>query len=132
MDNKCSILLVDDDKFLLEMYRKKFEESGATVTVAVGSEEALAQLREGTSFELVVLDVIMPTMDGLELLAVIRKEGLASKAKIVMLTNESDPEKIQKAKAIGIDGYIVKATRIPSEVVEETFKIANIKLNKSA
>lgn len=119
-------MLVDDDKFLLEMYRKKFQQSGAEVEVAVGSAEALSKLREGKKPDILILDIIMPTMDGLELLGTIRQEKLAENSVVIMLTNESDRDKIEKAKALGIKGYIVKATSIPSEVVDEAIKIANL------
>lgn len=130
MEKKYSVLLVDDDKFLLDMYRKKFDQSGLSVDVSVGSEDALAKLREGAKPDILVLDIIMPGIDGLELLALIRQEQLVPNAIVIMLTNESDREKIEKAKSLGIKGYIVKATSIPSEVVEEAIKIANINLKK--
>ena len=66
----------------------------------------------------------MPGMDGIELLEVIRKEKLAPSAAVIMLTNESDHERIEKAKSLGIKGFIVKAMSIPSEVVDEALKIA--------
>src|SRR3990167_5670775 len=77
--------------------------------------------------EVLEMDIIMPSMDGVELLATIRKEKLSPDSVVIMLTNESSPEKIEKAKKLGIKGYIVKATRIPTEVVEEAVKIANLK-----
>ena len=126
MANEYTVLIVDDDKFLLEMYRKKFEQAGARVEVAVGSEEALAKLRDGTCPSVLILDIIMPNMDGLELLSTIRKESLAKDSIIIMLTNESDADKIEEAKALGVRGYIVKATSIPSEVVDKTLKIAGL------
>jgi CheY-like chemotaxis protein len=113
------ILLVDDDKFLLEMYASKFKTMGYNISTAVGSEDALNKLRGGDTPDVLVLDIIMPQMDGLELLETIRKESLVPNAKVVMLTNETDPAKIEKAKSLGIVGYIVKATLIPSEVVDE-------------
>ena len=129
MPKSYSVLLVDDDRFLLDMYRKKFQENGAEVDVAVGSHEALGKLREGKSPDILLLDVIMPTMDGVELLEAIRKDKLAQSSTIIMLTNESDKNKIEEAKKLGIKGYIVKATSIPSEVVEEALKIANLAKN---
>ena len=131
-EKKYSVLLVDDDKFLLEMYRKKFESRVGKVELAIGAEEALAKLREaGTPKpDILILDIIMPNIDGLELLAIIRKENLAPNSVVIMLTNESDHDKIEKAKTLGIKGYIVKATSIPSEVVDETLKIANLELKK--
>ncbi len=130
MDNKLTVLLVDDDKFLLEMYRKKFEQSNFEVTLAVGSEDALAKLRNGATPNILMLDVIMPTMDGIELLQTVRTEKLCPDAVVIMLTNESDHDRIEEAKALGINGYIVKATTIPSEVVDEVAKIAGLTLNK--
>ena len=127
MSKKYSILIVDDDKFLLDMYRRKFEHDGATVDVAVGSEETLAKLRDGAKPDILILDIIMPGMDGVELLEAIRKEKLAPDSVVIMLTNESDTDKIEKAKSLGIKGYIVKATSVPTEVVEEVWKIAGLK-----
>ena len=127
MDKKHTVLIVDDDKFLLDMYRKKFEQDGTVVDVAVGSEEALAKLRGGAKPEILILDIIMPNMDGLELLETIRKEKLVSEAIVVMLTNESDRDKIERAKSLGISGYIVKATSIPTEVVEKVWEIVSSK-----
>ena len=126
MNNKHSVLIVDDDKFLLDMYRKKFERQGVAVDVAVGSAEALAKLRGGAKPDILILDVIMPEIDGIELLETIRKEKLVPDAVVIMLTNESNRDKIEKAKSLGIKSYIVKATTIPSEVVEEAMKAANL------
>lgn len=128
MNKKYTVFLVDDDKFLLEMYRKKFEQYGAEVEIADGSEKALTRLREGATPDILILDIIMPSMDGLDLLATIRKENLSPNSTVIMLTNESDREKIERAKSLGIKGYIVKATSIPSEVVDEALKIANLGL----
>ncbi len=125
MEKKYSVLMVDDDKFLLDMYRRKFEQKGIAPDLAVGSADALQKLREGANPDIVVLDIIMPGMDGLELLEAMRSEGLASESLVIMLTNESESSKIEKAKALGVAGYIVKATSIPSEVVEEILKIAD-------
>ena len=127
MDKKYTIMLVDDDKFLLDMYCKKFERDGAEVSVAVGPEDALSKLRGGLKPEILVLDIIMPGMDGIELLEAIRKEKLAPDATVVMLTNESNRERIEKAQTLGIKGYIVKATTIPTEVVAKIKEIANLK-----
>ncbi|MFZ2484368.1 MAG: response regulator [Minisyncoccia bacterium] len=126
MSKKCTVLIVDDDKFLLDMYRKKFEQEGATVDVAVGSDEALTKIRDGAKPDILILDIIMPSMDGLELLELIRKENLVPESAVIMLTNESDQERIEKAKSLGIKGYIVKATSIPSEVVERVWEIVGI------
>lgn len=125
MKKAYTVLLVDDDKFLLEMYQKKFDKSGIKAELSVGSQEALSKLRGGSKYDILVFDIIMPVMDGIELLETVRKEKLAEGSIIVMLTNESQSERIEKAKSLGVAGYIVKATSIPSEVVEEIIKIAD-------
>lgn len=122
-EKKYTVLIVDDDKFLLDMYAMKFKALGHEAHVAVGPTEALTKLRGGETPDALILDIIMPSMDGLELLETIRKENLSPKSAVVMLTNESDPAKIEKAKSFNIAGYIVKATSIPSEVVEQVIGI---------
>lgn len=114
-----SILLVDDDKFLLDMYALKFSKDGFKVLSATCSEDALKILNEGPEPDIVVLDIIMPGMNGLDLLAEIRKENLLKKALVVMLTNQGFSEEIEKAKKLDVNGYIIKATTIPSEVLSE-------------
>ena len=115
------ILLIDDDRFLLDMYTIKFQKSGLEVDNAPGSAAALQKLREGCTTDIILLDIIMPTMDGLSLLEIIRKEKLAEGAVIIMLTNQADDE--EKAKKIGIDGFIIEAMSIPSEGVSKVLDI---------
>ncbi len=71
----------------------------------------------------ILLDIIMPGMTGLETIEMIRKENLATKSKIIVLSNQVQSYDITKAKNLSIDGYIMKAESIPSEVLTETIKI---------
>ena len=127
MNKKYSILIVDDDKFLLEMYKKKFDQLGITLDISVGSNDALTKLRGGLVPDIMVFDIIMPGMDGIELLETVRKENLSPKSTVIMLTNESDSKTIERAKELGIEGYIVKATSVPSEVAAQVIHIADKK-----
>ena len=113
------ILIVDDDKFLLNMYSIKFQKEKFEVTVASDGLEAFNKLKDGFVPDAIVLDIVMPVMDGLEFLEKIRTEGLAKDATLLILSNQGQSSDIDKAKRLGIDGYIVKATTIPSEVVTE-------------
>ena len=121
-------MLVDDDHFLLDIYSLKFKTQGLNIVTADGSSEALEKIRNGDNPDIILLDIIMPTMDGLELLKIIRDEKLVPLAVIIMLTNQSD--EMEKAKELGVDGYIIKATSIPSEVVSQVMEIYN-KKNKN-
>jgi len=117
------ILLVDDDKFLIDMYALKFSQMGWDVDTALGSMDALTKLREGLSPSVIVTDILMPAMDGFELLQTIKKEKIAQEAKIIVLSNKGEAADIDKAISLGADGYIVKASAVPSEVVEQVEKI---------
>ncbi|MDD5152742.1 MAG: response regulator [Candidatus Pacebacteria bacterium] len=118
-----TIFVVDDDKFLLDMYTVKFKEKGFNVIQAFGSTEALEKLRGGLNPDVILLDVVMPMIDGFELFGIIREEKLAADAKIVMLSNLSQSADIEKAKSLGAKGYIVKALAVPSEVVERVLVV---------
>ncbi|MEI6553758.1 MAG: response regulator [bacterium] len=117
------VLIVDDDSFLLNMYSIKFTNSGFDVTLAGNGQTAIDKLREGCKLDVILMDIVMPVMDGLEALSVIRKEGLAKKSAIMILSNQGQPSDIEKAKSFDIDGYIVKATSIPSEIVTEVYNL---------
>ncbi|MCC2630597.1 MAG: two component transcriptional regulator, two-component system, OmpR family, response regulator [Candidatus Paceibacter sp.] len=123
MESDQKILIVDDDTFLLNMYSMKFKNSGYEVTTIQSGKEALTKIQEGYAPDIILLDVIMPVLDGLELLAEIRKEKLVPNATIIMLTNQSDTVDIEKAKSYNVNGYIVKATTIPSDVITQVTAI---------
>lgn len=120
-NSQIKILLIDDDKFLLDMYSLKFKKSGLEIDTSSSSVAALEKIRGGGVYDIVVMDIIMPGMDGLELLKTIRQEKLVPNSTIIMLTNQADD--VEKAKALGVDGYIIKATTIPSEVVDQVLSI---------
>jgi CheY-like chemotaxis protein len=125
MATPLKILFVDDDKFLLEMYALKFSKNNFEVNTAQGSEEALKIIRGGFEPDILLIDVVMPGMDGIEFLSTLRKEELIKNSVVVMLTNQGLPDDIAKAKKLNADGYIIKATTIPSEVYSEVTKIYN-------
>lgn len=120
------IYLVDDDKFLLDLYAAKFKGAGHEVTSFPGGEEVLASLRKGEGTpDVIMLDIIMPSMDGFETVGVIRKENLAPTAKIIFLSNQGQDSDLEKAKQLKADGYIIKASAIPSEVLAEVSRIVS-------
>ncbi len=117
------IFLTDDDRFLLDLYAMKFKNAGHEVNTFSGAEELLATLRKGGEKpDAILLDIIMPGMDGFQALSAIRKEELAKGAKVIILSNQGQDADLEKAKQLGADGYIVKASAIPSEVLAETIR----------
>ncbi|HEY4489179.1 MAG TPA: response regulator [Candidatus Paceibacterota bacterium] len=117
------IYLVDDDRFLLDMYAVKFRNAGHEVTAFQGGELALEALRKDPKPDALLLDIVMPGIDGFEVLELIKKDNLAGTAKIIVLSNQGAENDLERAKSLGADGYIIKASAIPSEVFSETMKI---------
>ncbi len=122
---KRKILILDDDRFLLNMYSMKFEKNGFEVRVAGGGPEALEILKEGFHPDIMLMDLIMPVMDGFTFYETAKKEKMIDNIIAIMLTNQGQVSDINRAKELGVHGYIVKATTIPSEVVEEVIQIYN-------
>jgi DNA-binding response OmpR family regulator len=127
IDSPKKILLVDDDKFLLDMYAIKFSKAGYEVKTADSTDAGLKLVRDGFVPTAMLIDIVMPGMDGLELVNVIRRDRLAPNTSMIMLTNQGSPDDIARAKKLNVDGYIVKATTIPSEVLAEVERIISSK-----
>lgn len=122
-EGQKKILLVDDDEFLLDMYSLKFREAGFAVELARGGEDALVLLRQGLTPNVILLDIVMPTIDGFEFLRIAGKENLKKNAKILVLSNLGQKEDIEKGIALGASDYVVKANSTPSEVVKKVQSI---------
>ncbi len=127
MPEKKKIFIIDDDAFLLSMYSMKFEKNGFEVKVAGNGSDAVDILKGGYKPDVLIMDLIMPVMDGFTMYETIKKENLAPGALSVMLTNQGTAADINRAKELGVNGFIVKATTIPSEVVEEVKTLLNKK-----
>ncbi len=121
------ILIVDDDSFLLDMYALKFSKSNFDVSTALGPVHALEKLHQGLIPEVILLDIMMPEMDGFELLEKIKEEKIAPNSIVIFLSNMGKPFDIARSEALGASGYIVKASSTPSEVIESVIKIINTK-----
>lgn len=119
------IYLVDDDRFLLDLYMVKFKNAGHEVTAFNSGQDFLDTLRKpgAVAPDAILLDIIMPGVTGFDVLEALRKENLAATAKVIILSNQGLDADVEKAKQYHVDGYIVKASAIPSEVLAETLRI---------
>ncbi|MBP6884631.1 MAG: response regulator [Candidatus Pacebacteria bacterium] len=124
MQNK-KILIVDDDVFLLDMYALKFSQGGFDVTTALGALPALEKLRGGFVPEVILLDIVMPVVDGFEFLEKMKEEKLAEKAVRIVLSNRGQEADIKRGTDLGAVGYIVKASTTPAEVIAQVTDIIN-------
>ena len=118
------ILIVDDDKFLLDMYSIKFSEQGFDLQSAGSGQEALDKISGDWRPDIYLVDIIMPTMDGFQFIEELKKRDRRAGSALIVLSNLGQKEDIEKALALGVDGYIVKASATPSEVVTKVTEIA--------
>lgn len=121
------ILLVDDDIFLRDMYATKFLECGHQVTPAVHAADALRILEASQDFDLMLVDMIMPGMTGVELMAQIKQVFPDIVMKSIVLSNQGQDQDIEEANEAGAIGYIIKAQSVPSEVVKRVEEIMSAK-----
>ncbi len=115
-DKKISVLIVEDEKMLAEMYATKFTMEGFAAETAndgLAGIEAAAKVRP----DIILLDVIMPKLDGFATLKQLREDASFAKTPIILLTNLGQDEDIKKGKELGATDYFVKANHTPAEVV---------------
>jgi len=122
---KRKILIVDDDNFLLDMYALKFSQNNFEVYTAGNGVQAIEKLKGGLSPDVVLLDIIMPEMDGFEMLTQINNEKLSPNSTKIVLSNKSEQADIDRGNSLGVAGYIVKASSTPVEVINQVVNILN-------
>lgn len=131
---KKSILLVEDDPFLSEMYVKKLEEADFEVKVAITAEAGLREI-EAQKPDLILLDIVLPRMDGFEFLRILFQNTAHKHIPVIILSNVGQNEEIQRGLQLGARDYIVKAHFTPSEIVQkikQTLAITAKPSNKAA
>jgi len=126
-----NILIIDDDKFLLDMYSLKFNELGFQVSTATDGEEALEKVTNGLHPDIFLIDILMPKLDGFQFITKLKEKNLPPETILIILSNMGQQADIDQGLSLGVDGYIVKATATPSEVVSKTVDIANSKHAKN-
>jgi CheY-like chemotaxis protein len=115
------ILMADDDPSLVQMYSTRLIKDGHEVEVCGDGESALARIKEMKP-DLVVLDIMLPKLTGLEVLEMMRADSATSKIPVVVLSNLSSPEEQQKAKELEVAAFLTKVHYTPSQVVSELEK----------
>lgn len=116
------ILIIEDDKFLRELISRKLEKEGYIVCEAIDGEEGEKKIREEKP-SLVLLDLILPGIDGFEVLSRIKRDPVLEPIPIIILSNLGQKEEIEKGLKLGAIDFLVKAHFTPAEIIE---KIKNI------
>ena len=108
MNPQKTILIAEDDKFLISVYRVKFTKSGFNVVVAEDGEQTMQALAKGKP-DIILLDLIMPVKDGFEVLKEIRSNANFKEIPVVVASNLGQAEDVKRAKLLGATDYFIKA-----------------------
>ena len=120
------ILLVEDDPFLIDIYMTKLKSEGFDLLSAKDGEEALEKIEKDKP-ALIILDIVLPNIDGWQVLKQIKNIKGAEKIKILVLSNLGQKEEVEKGLRLGADKYLIKSNFTPSQVVAELKEL--VKLN---
>ena len=114
------LLIAEDDFFIRDIYNKVFASAGYDVVVAVDGEDALQKIKANQAYDLVILDIMMPKITGLDVLRQLRAMMAPIKdTSVFILSNLGQQNIIEEAFKIGMDGYIIKSQMTPQQIVEE-------------
>lgn len=121
-EQKKKILLVEDDSFLAGMYVSKLNLEDFEVKLADNGEEGLKLAKEDPP-DLILLDILLPRMDGFEVLKRLKKDSQTKNIPIVLLTNLGQKKDVDQGLALGAKDYLIKAHFMPNEVITKIKKI---------
>jgi DNA-binding response OmpR family regulator len=118
------ILIIEDDSFISDMYKIKLESEGFDVNVAPDGIQGLEEVEKWHP-DLILLDVVMPKMDGFTVLQNLKQQPAVQSIPVVMLTNLGQRDSVEKGLKLGAEDYIIKAHFTPMEVVEKVKNFLN-------
>ncbi len=121
-----TILIVEDNTFLSNVISQKLSLRGARALTYTNGLEGLAAIRVEKP-DLVLLDILMPIMNGYEVLQVLNNEGLTADIPIIVISNSGQPVEIERIKALGVREYLIKADFEPDDVLQKVYETLGLK-----
>lgn len=112
------ILLIEDEKILAQMYKEEFEKEGFEVILAFDAQEGFKLAKEKKP-NLILLDIILPKINGISFLEWIKKDKVLSQIPIVVISNYDDPRTKKEALKLGVKEYLLKTDFTPKELVQK-------------
>ncbi len=112
------ILVIEDDKFLRELISQKLLKEGYEISEAIDGEEGLKKVKEEKP-DLVLLDLILPGIDGFEVLSEMKDDPILAQIPVIILSNLGQKEDVEKGLRLGAVDYLIKAHFTPGEIVEK-------------
>jgi len=113
-----TILIIEDDKFLRELISQKLIKEGYNISEAVDGEEGIKKIKEEKP-GLVLLDLILPGIDGFEVLTKMREDPSLSSIPVIILSNLGQKEDVEKGLKLGAADYLIKAHFTPGEIIDK-------------
>ena len=123
------ILIIEDDQFLVTLLGTKLEKEGFDVSIAMDGEEGFDKAKEEKP-QFILLDLILPKLNGFSVLEKIRKDSDLKQTPVVLLTNLGEKSDVEKGINLGADGYLVKADYTPDEIIQKIKEVAEKKGSK--
>lgn len=121
-EQKVTILVIEDDEFLAGIYITKLEKEGFDVVHAADGEAGV-KLAKAKPPGLILLDILMPKLDGFEVLKALKSDPKVKHVPVIMLTNLGQKEDVDRGLKLGAADYLIKAHFVPSETVVKIKKI---------
>jgi two-component system alkaline phosphatase synthesis response regulator PhoP len=119
MTDQKKILVVEDELSLLNLYQRILEADGYIVDTAVDGKVGFEKMQSGT-YNLVLLDIMLPEMDGIQILEKVRQSGHTQNSNsVVLLTNLGQDSLVAKGLSLGIRGYLIKSDYTPDQLLKE-------------
>lgn len=121
-----NVLLVEDDSFLANIYKTKFEMEKFKIILAQNGEEGLDLARKKKP-DIILLDILMPKMDGFAVLEELKKDVTTKDIAVILLTNLGQKDDVERGLEMGAVDYLIKAHTKPSETVGKVKSVLKIK-----
>lgn len=113
-----NILIVEDDKFLRELISQKLLKEGYKVSEAVDGEEGIKKVKEEKP-DLVLLDLILPGIDGFEVLSKMKEDTALAQIPVIILSNLGQKDDVERGLKLGAVDYLIKAHFTPGEIIDK-------------
>jgi len=117
-----NILIIEDDKFLRELIAQKLRKEGYDISEAIDGEEGIKKVKEEKP-DLILLDLILPGIDGFEVLSKVKEDPVLAQIPVIILSNLGQKEDIEKGLKLGAIDYLIKAHFTPGEIIEKITKV---------
>ncbi len=117
-NSKKTILVIEDEKDIRELYSEMLKEAGYTVISEINGVAGL-EIAKTQPWDLMLLDIMLPGSDGIEVLTKLKEAGLTENHPIIMLTNLDNEHLIAECFELGADGYLIKAEITPDKIISE-------------